>query len=166
MVPGRTAVEAIQADARSVPFIKNESVSLIVTSPPYLNAYDYHKYHRQRLLWIDGGESVAFARDNEIGSHDKFTRKNAIPDGYFVDMDACFKEWFRVLKKDGACLIVIGDAIVSKKAVPVADHFVDLLTHQGLTKIKRGIRTLHSTRRAFNIKNSRISHEHVLLFRK
>ena len=166
MIAGRTAVEAIQADARSVPFIANDSVSLIVTSPPYLNAYDYHKYHRQRLLWIDGGESVAFARDNEIGSHDKFTRNNAVPDGYFIDMDACFKEWFRVLKKDGFCLIVIGDAIVSKKAVPVADRFVDLLSHQGLTKINRWIRTLHSTKRAFNIKNSRISHEHILLFRK
>jgi len=166
MVSGRTAVESIQADARSVPFIKNDSVSLIVTSPPYLNAYDYHKYHRQRLLWVDGGESVAFARDNEIGSHDKFTRKNSIPDGYFTDMDTCFKEWFRVLKKDGSCLIVIGDAIVSKEAVPVADRFVDLLSCQGLTKVNRWIRTLHSTKRAFNIKNSRISHEHILLFRK
>jgi len=166
MVSGRTAVESIHADSRSIPFVENESVSLIVTSPPYLNAYDYHKYHRQRLLWIDGGESVAFARDNEIGSHDKFTRNNATPDGYFIDMDACFKEWFRVLKRDGFCLIVIGDAIVSKKAVPVADRFVDLLSYQGLTKVNRWIRTLHSTKRAFNIKNSRISHEHILLFKK
>jgi site-specific DNA-methyltransferase (cytosine-N4-specific) len=166
MVQGRIAVETIQADSRSVSFIKDRSVSLIVTSPPYLNAYDYHKYHRQRLHWISGNENIAFARDNEIGSHDEFTRNNATPDGYFIDMDACFTEWVRVLKKGGYCLIVIGDAIVSKQAVPVGDRFVDLLSAKGLTVTNRWIRALHSTKRTFNIKNSRISHEHVLAFRK
>lgn len=163
MVPGRGSVDVIQADSRSVPFIADDSVSLIVTSPPYLNAYDYHKYHRQRLHWIGGDESVAFARDLEIGSHDEFTRTEAKPDGYFADMDACFSEWSRVLKPGGACLIVVGDAIVSKKPVHVGDRFIDLLAERGLVQKSRWIRTLHSTKRAFNVKNSRISHEHVLL---
>lgn len=161
MLPDRTAVDVKQADSRDVPFIKSGSVKLIVTSPPYLNAYDYHKYHRQRLHWIGG--SVEFARDKEIGSHDEFTRNNATPDGYFNDMDACFAEWARVLKKGGRCLIVIGDAIVSKQAVHVGDRFIDLLAARGLVEERRWIRTLHSTKRAFNVKNSRISHEHVLL---
>jgi len=161
MLPGRGKVTVHQADARSVPFIKSGSVTLIVTSPPYLNAYDYHKYHRQRLHWIGG--SVEFARDLEIGSHDEFTRTNATPDGYFKDMDACFTEWARVLKKGGRCLIVVGDAIVSKQPVHVGDMFIDLLTAHGLDQEERWIRTLHSTKRAFNVKNSRISHEHVLL---
>lgn len=163
MVPGRGTTEVTQADSRSVQFIADNSVSLIVTSPPYLNAYDYHKYHRQRLHWIGGDESVEFARDREIGSHDEFTRNNATPDGYFKDMDACFTEWTRVLKKGGRCLIVVGDAIVSKKAVHVGDRFIDLLSAKGLVEKGRWIRTLHSTKRAFNVKNSRISHEHVLL---
>jgi SAM-dependent methyltransferase len=161
MPPGRTTVKVVQADSRDVPFIESETVSLIVTSPPYLNAYDYHKYHRQRLHWIGG--SVEFARDKEIGSHDEFTRDNATPDGYFRDMDACFAEWARVLKKGGRCLIVVGDSIVSKQAVHVGDRFIDLLAARGLVEERRWIRTLHSTKRAFNVKNSRISHEHVLL---
>jgi len=163
MISGRGMVDVIQADSRKVPFIEDSSVSLIVTSPPYLNAYDYHKYHRQRLHWIGGEESVEFARDLEIGSHDEFTRSNATPNGYFEDMDACFAEWSRVLKKKGRCLIVVGDAIVSKKAVQVGDKFIELLAARGLVEEKRWIRTLHSTKRAFNVKNSRISHEHVLL---
>jgi DNA modification methylase len=163
MINGRGSVDVVQADSRSVPFIKTGSVSLIVTSPPYLNAYDYHKYHRQRLHWIGGDESVEFARDREIGSHDEFTRNNATPDGYFEDMNACFSEWARVLKKGGRCLIVVGDAIVSKQAVYVGDRFIDLLSANGLVEERRWIRTLHSTKRAFNVKNSRISHEHVLL---
>jgi len=164
MVPGRSVVSVHQADARSVPFIKSATVSLIVTSPPYLNAYDYHKYHRQRIHWIDG--SVEFARDLEIGSHDEFTKPNATPHQFFADMDDCFAEWARVLRNDGRCLILIGDAIVSKRPVHVADRFVDMLEKRGLRLEDRWIRELHSTKRAFNVRNSRISHEHMLLFRK
>lgn len=163
MMENRGSVEVVQADSRSVPFIRSGSVSLIVTSPPYLNAYDYHKYHRQRLHWVGGESSVEFARDREIGSHDEFTRNNATPHAYFDDMNACFSEWARVLKRGGRCLIVVGDAIVSKQAVHVGDRFIDLLSTNGLKQEKRWIRTLHSTKRAFNVKNSRISHEHVLL---
>ena len=163
LVLNRTPVEIIQADARHVDFIKNLSVSLIVTSPPYLNAYDYHKYHRQRLHWICDDDNIKFARDNEIGSHDKFTRKNATPDDYFYDMDVCFNEWKRVLKIGGRCLIVIGDAIVSKNPVNVADSFIDMLINKGFSIKNRWIRTIKSTQRSFNVKNSRISHEHVIL---
>jgi site-specific DNA-methyltransferase (cytosine-N4-specific) len=164
ILPDRAPADVHQADARSVPFIKPESVSLILTSPPYLNAYDYHKYHRQRIHWLDG--SVEFARDFEIGSHDEFTKPNANPDRYFLDMDACFSEWARVLQGGGRCVVLVGDAIVSKRPVSVADTFVDLMKTRGLHIEKRWIRELQPTKRAFNVMNSRISHEHILLFRK
>lgn len=160
----RADAQVFQADARSVPFIKDVSVNLIVTSPPYLNAYDYHKYHRQRIHWTDG--DVAFARDLEIGSHDEFTRPNAKPDQYFLDMEACFQEWNRVLKLGGRCLLLIGDAIVTKKAVRVADSFVKIAGSCGFILEQRWIRELMPTKRSFNVKNSRMSHEHILLLRK
>jgi DNA modification methylase len=161
---GREMASVHQADARSVSFIADGSVSLIVTSPPYLNAYDYHKYHRQRIHWVDG--DVAFARDLEIGSHDEFTKPNAKPDQYFVDMAECFREWARVLKWGGRCLVLIGDAIVTKSPVYVADTFIDLAVTCGLELESRCIRELMSTKRAFNVRNSRMSHEHLLLFKR
>jgi DNA modification methylase len=160
----RTSVTLKQIDSKNVPFIKSGSIKLIVTSPPYLNAYDYHKYHRQRIHWIDG--DFKFSRDLEIGSHDEFTKPGSTPDQYFVDMEACFKEWHRVLTKNGKCLIVIGDAIVSKKPVSVADIFIELMKKQGISLEQRWIRELHLTKRAFNTKNARINKEHVLLFSK
>lgn len=161
---GRAMSHAILADACEVPFIEDSSVDFIVTSPPYLNAYDYHKYHRQRLHWIDG--DVEFARDFEIGSHDQFTKPNATPEQYFLDMSDCFSEWHRILKPGAHCLVVIGDAIVSKTAVPVGDKYVGLGKGCGLQIENRWIRELQATKRAFNVKNSRMSHEHMLLFRK
>jgi DNA modification methylase len=162
LAASRAPVEIHQADARAVPFLRDDSISLIVTSPPYLNAYDYHKYHRQRLHWIDG--DVAFSRDLEIGKHDEFTKPGATPDQYFEDMNACFTEWARILRKGGKCLVVVGDAIVSKKPVSVADTFIDLLSNQKLKLAKHWIRELKSTQRSFNVRNSRITHEHVILF--
>ncbi len=158
------SAQVFQADARCVPMIDTGSVTLIVTSPPYLNAYDYHKYHRQRINWVDG--DVSFARDLEIGSHDEFTKPKATPDRYFLDMRTCAAEWARVLKRRGKCLVVVGDAIVSGQAVPVADRFIADFEELGLSLVDRWIRTLKPTSRAFNVKNSRITHEHLVLFSK
>lgn len=163
IVPIRASVEIHQADARYIPFINSASVSLIVTSPPYLNAYDYHKYHRQRIHWLDG--NIEFARDIEIGSHDEFTRTGAKPDQFFTDMGQCFDEWMRVLKSGGRCVIIIGDAIVSKEPVQVGDTFIKILLSKGFELEERSIRQLHTTKRAFN-SNSRINKEHLIVVRK
>lgn len=150
------------ADARSIPFVADNSIDLIVTSPPYLNAYDYHKYHRHRLHWVGG--DVALARDLEIGKHDTFTKRVAIPDPYFDDMRQCFQEWTRVMSPGGYALIVIGDAIVSGKPVPVGDEFVAIMEKLDFTLGNRWIRTVKAARKSFNGK-ARIQQEHVLLFR-
>lgn len=50
-----------RADARSLGFIKEASVDLTVTSPPYLNAIDYLRGHRMSLVWM--GWTVGTLRD-------------------------------------------------------------------------------------------------------
>ncbi len=151
------------ADGRNLNFLPDGSVHLIVTSPPYLNAYDYHKYHRHRIHWIDG--DVSLARDTEIGKHDTFTRPKATPNRYFEDMRQCFVEWKRVLVPSGRVFIVIGDGIVSKKPVAVGDMFVEIMKTLGIEYTDRWIRSLQMTRKSFN-QNTRINKEHLLLFTK
>lgn len=151
-------------DSRNLSEISNGSVNLIVTSPPYLNAYDYHKYHRQRLHWIKG--DIKSARDREIGKHDVFTRPNATPALYFDDMKECFVEWYRVLRSDGRAFIVIGDAIVKRQPIPVADLFIEILTEVGFRYEKQWIRQIPEGKKSFNRHNSRINEEHILLFQK
>lgn len=159
----KASCQVYQQDSRNLGKIKDSCVNLIVTSPPYLNAYDYHKYHRHRLHWIGG--DVKFARDLEIGKHDTFTRSGAKPDLYFEDMKKCFNEWYRILVPGGRALIVIGDAIVSGQPVPVGDNFVKICEDIGLINENRWIRALEKSKKSFNLQ-SRISEEHVLLFKK
>jgi DNA modification methylase len=150
-------------DSKRLPTLDAESVDLVVTSPPYLNAYDYHKYHRHRLHWIDA--DISLARDAEIGKHDTFTRKGATPDGYFRDLTGCLEEWTRVLRGGGHAAVVVGDAIVSGKFVAVGDAMAVLGQSSGLSLEGRWIRTVDPNRKSFN-REARIKREHVLVFRK
>jgi DNA modification methylase len=153
----------IRSDCRSLKSISSGTVQLIVTSPPYLNAYDYHKYHRHRLHWT--GQDVAFARNLEIGNHDTFTRRGATPHKYFADMQQCFEEWRRVLRPGGRAFVAIGDSIVSGKFVPVAETFVEMCCGLGFRFERRWIRQVETTRKSFN-HGARIKREHLLLFEK
>lgn len=159
----KSSHKVILGDSRVLPSVSDRSVALIVTSPPYLNTYDYHKYHRHRMHWIDG--DVQFARSTEIGKHDVFTRPGATPDRYFDDMRHCITEWERVLSADGRALVVVGDAIVNGVFVPVGDRLVKISSGAGLVLEKRWVRKLAVGRKSFN-QGARIKREHVLLFRK
>ena len=151
------------ADSRDLHFIEDDSVDFIVTSPPYLNTYDYHKYHRHRLHWIGG--DVNLARSREIGKHDVFTRPNADSQRYFDNMTDCFREWTRVLKPGAHAFIVIGDAIVGGQAVPVADRFVEICQNLSFALTDRWLRNLQTSKKSFN-QRARIKQEHLLLLKK
>ena len=150
-------------DSRQLGSVRDGSVALIVTSPPYLNAYDYHKYHRHRLHWIRA--DIPLARDVEIGKHDTFTRRGATPGAYLRDLTVCLREWSRVLVPRGRAVVVVGDAIVSGEFVPVGDTLVELAGRAGLQLEARWLRNLDRARKSFN-RQARIKREHVLLFRK
>ena len=69
--------------------IKEESVDLIITSPPYPNAYDYFLYNRFRLFWL--GYDPRLMGKNEIGSHLRHQKeKTGFPE-YITEMENCFE---------------------------------------------------------------------------
>ena len=150
-------------DSRTLDFIETSSVDLLVTSPPYLNAYDYHKYHRHRLHWIEG--DVAMARDTEVGKHDTFSQPGATPEKYFEDMDSCFREWSRVLRPGGNAVVIVGDAIVSGQAVPVADRFTAMMGELNLELSHHVLRSVKQQKKSFGA-GARANLEHVLVYKK
>jgi len=162
-----------RADARNLP-CKSNSVSLIVTSPPYVTSYEYADLHQLTALWLGYAKNVAEFRENFIGSiykrtsiHDgikseiakkeieelekKSKREAEAVRDYFFEMQQCFEEMQRVLKPGGKACIVIGNTELRKVKILNAQVFVEIMQNLGFRVhniIKRRIpsKILPSTR--------------------
>lgn len=93
-----------RADCRSVP-LDDESVRLVVTSPPYMSVLDYSWNNWLRIWWL-GRERMA-----ERGKLNLSSREDAYRDF----MRETTAEMYRVLEPDSAAVIVVGDVKTSGK---------------------------------------------------
>lgn len=95
-----------QCDARNLPF-EDKSIHLIVTSPPYINVFNYHQNSR-KAMEIEGWDLLKIAK-SEIGSNRK-NRGNRFLTivQYAIDMLQAFFEMRRVVKPNGRIIVIIG----------------------------------------------------------
>src|SRR3989338_6992610 len=120
--------KVICMDARTIP-AKDNSVSLIVTSPPYVTSYEYADLHQLTALWLEYTKDLSDFRKRFIGTsyHNKkdFALNSALAENirkellekdkktaeevstYFSEMNQVFIEMKKVLKKGGKTCIVV-----------------------------------------------------------
>lgn len=145
-------VEISDAKKISAP---NESVSLIVTSPPYVTSYEYADIHQLTLMWLGRLFAPQQFRKVFIGSmsrrempsqlmsniaYDVFTslsrkdeRLGRSVGAYFSDMQQCFREMVRALGPSGRLAIVIGNTALRGVQILNAQIFVEMLVNLGLS---------------------------------
>jgi hypothetical protein len=123
------------ADARNLP-LADESVDLVITSPPYLNAIDYLRGHKLSLVWMGHRvKDIRTLRSQNIGTeclmrtavdneHIQFAlkamgdlkklpeRSKGMLSRYAHDMDFVLAEVSRVLKQTGEAVIVVGNSTI------------------------------------------------------
>lgn len=99
-------IKADLQDARCLP-LENQSVDFVVTSPPYINVFNYHQNYR-RSVEILGWDVLRVAR-SEIGSN-RANRGNRFYTvvQYCIDMANAIKELSRVLKPGGRAVFIVG----------------------------------------------------------
>jgi hypothetical protein len=97
-------------DARTLP-LSDETVDLIVTSPPYFNLQTY-AWDNWLRLWFLGYRHEDVRR--------KLFETSSIPKYVEFIMDA-LREMYRVLRDDRACLLVLGDVMLGKRRVDMAE---------------------------------------------
>jgi len=97
-------------DARTLP-LSDETVDLIVTSPPYFNLQTY-AWDNWLRLWFLGYRHEDVRR--------KLFETSSIPKYVEFIRDA-LREMYRVLRDDRACLLVLGDVMLGKRRVDMAE---------------------------------------------
>ena len=99
-------IKADLQDARALP-LQSQSIDFVVTSPPYINVFNYHQNYR-RSVEILGWDLLRVAR-SEIGSN-RANRGNRFYTviQYCIDMADAIQEMARVLKPGGRAVLVVG----------------------------------------------------------
>ncbi len=94
------------SDARALP-IKDKQVDFVVTSPPYINVFNYHQNYRKSAE-ILGWNLLKIAK-SEIGSN-RANRKNRFYTvvQYCIDIAATLKELARVTKTNARIVFIVG----------------------------------------------------------
>lgn len=157
-------------DARKLP-VRDASIDLVVTSPPYLNAIDYIRCSKFSLVWMGyripdlrkvraasvGTETAQSGLQNdveiqaiisdlklkpELGRHDE-----AILTRYIEDMRQAMGEVTRVLAPGGKAVYVIGENTVRGTYIRTSSIVSEIARLCGLRIEHRRVRALPANRR-------------------
>ena len=153
----------VEANALESPVVG--AVDLVVTSPPYPNAYSYHLYHRTRMLWLDMDQPAFKAA--EIGSHRKYSAKGAnaaTKETFSGEMLRVFLWLHEQLAPQRYACFIVGDSTVRGEAIRNDELLINVATQAGLNLADRVDRRMNDEKKAFNPRHGSIKVEHVLLF--
>ncbi|MFP4528955.1 MAG: DNA methyltransferase [Candidatus Kapaibacterium sp.] len=136
-------------DAQHLP-LGNDTIDLIVTSPPYAsNAIDYMRAHKFTLVWFGytirqlsekrkeyiGGESTSnidlenlpeFSRSIIKNVAKKDIKKSKAIHRYYSEIVRILKEMKRVLKPSHAAILVVGNSIIRGEDIQIAKCFEEI----------------------------------------
>lgn len=100
------SIRTALADARRLP-VADGTVDFVITSPPYINVFNYHQNYRQSAE-ILGWDLLKIAK-SEIGSN-RANRANRFCTviQYCLDMSLVLRELRRVCQPDAKIIIVVG----------------------------------------------------------
>lgn len=153
------------ADSRNLSFLEPETFDLVVTSPPYPNAWSYHLYHQNRMLVL--GLNPWTFKAVEIGCHRDYSAKNgATKETFYEDMRACLEGLHAGLRAGGFCCVVVGPSIVRGELVDNAEVIRGAGISVGLKHVSHISRTIDARRKAFNPSIGKIKSETIVVLRK
>ncbi|WP_414041565.1 DNA methyltransferase [Acidithiobacillus sp. M4-SHS-6] len=140
-------------------------VGLVITSPPYPNAYEYWLYHKYRMWWL-GFDPLA-VKEQEIGARAHFFKRNHhTEENFWNQMRDTFRLINHVLVKRGYACFVIGRSKIHGKIINNADIIQAVAAEFGFGTSARIERTISSVRKSFNLAHANIKTETILVLQK
>lgn len=162
-------IQLYNADARKLP-LRNSSVDLVITSPPYANAIDYMRAHKFTLVWFNESvDDLSSLRSTYIGAENcRDMAEDSLPDSatailrslaeidsckskilrrYFIDMKRVFGEILRVLRPGSAAGIVVGSSTMRGIRIETHEHLSNIALQLGFEVAGCSERKLDRNRR-------------------
>ena len=144
--------------------VGENTVDLIVTSPPYPNATDYHLYHRFRLFWL-GHDPKALGKI-EIGSHLRHQRNDTGFEEYRSDIAQALEGCAQVLMPGRYAVFVVGDAVFKGVDFSTSNAVATAAKEVGFEVLGVIDRPIHQTKRSFAKPGRRARSEQLVVLRK
>jgi len=134
--------------------LQTDFFDFIITSPPYINTFDYYLYHKQRMFWL--GYDHKPVRKNEIGNHHRIDTKlyEIAKKEYIASMFDILIELSRVSKPNSKFIMIIGDGIIERKTIDMSEVIIDICKNSNYDIIDIESVNMSDITRSFNKKFS------------
>jgi len=150
-------ISILNGDARELSMIKDNSIDLIISHPPYLGYINYSNIYKlaNKIL----GHEYSEVKKTDIST-------NSLKK-YIEDMNKVFDEMFRVLKEDKYACVIIGDNRVNGDLIPTFSYFIEYACKLGF-KLKDIFIWVMSQKAGMSVKRrgNHIDHNYILIFQK
>lgn len=168
LISDNASIIVIEGDTQNeIKTLIADSIDFVITSPPYINSFDYYLYHKHRIFWL-GGEPRGI-RKREIGGHHTIDSKTfdvALAD-YERSMSDIFQGINLCLKPRKHFAILIGDGIVKNRVINMDIVVEDIASKTGFELVSKDSSPLIKVSKVFiKGKNIRRKKHHVLVLRK
>jgi DNA modification methylase len=143
-----------QADSRNMP-IGDDSVDIIISSPPYFDTLNYTNENRLRL-GVMGYDVKDRKKLDEILIQNKNT--------YLQEMEVVIREMHRVLKDEKLAILVLGDCHRGKTIINTAKEIQTIMERNGfdyITTINDEIPANKSVQRTLNVNEEKIRESRI-----
>jgi hypothetical protein len=164
LFPTRPEVRFIHSDIMTVtPDDVGTDIGLVVTSPPYPNAYEYWLYHKYRMYWL-GMDPIA-VRESEIGARPHYFKKNHQTEHDFErQMGRCFWLLAQVMRKGAYACFVVGRSIIHGREIDNEALLQRAAAPHGFREVASTQRVIAANRKSFNLSHATINREGIVVF--
>lgn len=139
-----------------------DRVGLVITSPPYPNAYEYWLYHKYRMYWL-GMDPIA-VRTSEIGARPHYFKKNHQTELDFeAQMGRVFALLSRVCLSGSYACFVVGRSIIHGRVIDNGALLRRAAEPHGFAQVGFVERSILKTRKSFNLAHGTINREGILV---
>ena len=142
----------------------DKPIGLLVTSPPYPNAYEYWLYHKYRMFWL--GHDPIKVKNDEIGARPHYFKKNPQTEFDFQRQMRAMLENLLPKFSDGAFLsFVVGNSRIHGRDIENDKLIIEAAGDLGISHFVTLTRDIKQNRKSFNLRNSRLKSEKIVVLR-